>query len=514
MNRKSKIHEKYYRVGIDIGGTFTDIVLLSDDGKIFTKKVSSTPEEYSYGAVKGLETLIKENNSFVKDIQESDIRIIQEFNTESLINKFPVLKDRYLHPFLFNLDIRDDYFTTTIDPASDGYDEYIASTNWKLFRILLSDFDVIGDGSVSWSDVRNIRLWVDDFNSSYNYDNSINESNNTKALKIAKLEIVGNEWLELGSTNIDNIASVDDDDFFEEPYFAVTVLNTHDNRNEYEPPNSEVEGEIDEITGIQMKEQSLVLSFKKSDDALDYGGIDSDEGLAIKKSFSILPNDKKNSFFAYEKLSMYVHGSPDNIGGNWNLNDSSLVDLLFRFGKDDQYYEIRQPVFEGWNNKNHIDINIDKLTQYKLEISLEEYEDIGIDGCSNNLENGFGSCLDTLSFSYYCESSNPNFEFINQNSCESYLNLSSVMQSLFDPNSDDYISEPSDNFNPSDLEQRTENNYQYDYGEPFEDLNEDKTKEIIHKLLKDEFPKPGSFKNRKSNAPEKGKTTLLEIKNA
>ena len=52
--------------------------------------------------------LIKENNSFVKDIQESDIRIIQEFNTESLINKFPVLKDRYLHPFLFNLDIRDE----------------------------------------------------------------------------------------------------------------------------------------------------------------------------------------------------------------------------------------------------------------------------------------------------------------------------------------------------------------------------------------------------------------------
>ena len=52
--------------------------------------------------------LIKENNSFVKDIQESDIRIIQEFNTESLINKFPVLKDRYLHPFLFNLDVRDE----------------------------------------------------------------------------------------------------------------------------------------------------------------------------------------------------------------------------------------------------------------------------------------------------------------------------------------------------------------------------------------------------------------------
>ena len=48
----------------------------------------------------------------------------------------------------------------------------------------------------------------------------------------------------------------------------------------------------------------------------------------------------------------------------------------------------------------------------------------------------------------------------------------------------------------------------------FEDLNEKDIEEIIQKLLKDEFPKPGSAKNRKNNAPEKGKTTLLEVKNA
>ena len=48
----------------------------------------------------------------------------------------------------------------------------------------------------------------------------------------------------------------------------------------------------------------------------------------------------------------------------------------------------------------------------------------------------------------------------------------------------------------------------------FEDLDEKAGKEIIEKLLNDEFPKSGSAKNRKSNAPEKGKTTLLEIKNA
>ena len=48
----------------------------------------------------------------------------------------------------------------------------------------------------------------------------------------------------------------------------------------------------------------------------------------------------------------------------------------------------------------------------------------------------------------------------------------------------------------------------------FEDLNEDTTKEIIQQLLKDKFPKSGSARNRKSTAPEKGKTTLLEVKNA
>ena len=48
----------------------------------------------------------------------------------------------------------------------------------------------------------------------------------------------------------------------------------------------------------------------------------------------------------------------------------------------------------------------------------------------------------------------------------------------------------------------------------FEDLDENKTEEIIKNLLEDKFPKPGSVKNRKNTAPEKGKTTLLEEKNA
>ncbi|MBI3977617.1 MAG: hydantoinase/oxoprolinase family protein [Chloroflexi bacterium] len=50
----------HYRVGVDIGGTFTDIVLLGNDGSIATRKVSSTPEDYGIGIVVGLSELLAE----------------------------------------------------------------------------------------------------------------------------------------------------------------------------------------------------------------------------------------------------------------------------------------------------------------------------------------------------------------------------------------------------------------------------------------------------------------------
>ena len=48
----------------------------------------------------------------------------------------------------------------------------------------------------------------------------------------------------------------------------------------------------------------------------------------------------------------------------------------------------------------------------------------------------------------------------------------------------------------------------------FEDLDENKADKIVKSILEDNFPKPGSSKNRKTASPETGKTTLLGIKNA
>ena len=43
-----------HRIGVDIGGTFTDIVLLGQDGQIRTKKVSSSVDDYGRAIVEGL----------------------------------------------------------------------------------------------------------------------------------------------------------------------------------------------------------------------------------------------------------------------------------------------------------------------------------------------------------------------------------------------------------------------------------------------------------------------------
>lgn len=46
-----------YAIGVDVGGTFTDFVLVNHDGTIETAKVPSTPEDQSVGVIDGLSKL-------------------------------------------------------------------------------------------------------------------------------------------------------------------------------------------------------------------------------------------------------------------------------------------------------------------------------------------------------------------------------------------------------------------------------------------------------------------------
>jgi N-methylhydantoinase A len=59
-----------FRVGVDIGGTFTDIVLLGQDGTIHTKKISSSTDDYAAAIVNGLAEVFAETGLTGADIHE------------------------------------------------------------------------------------------------------------------------------------------------------------------------------------------------------------------------------------------------------------------------------------------------------------------------------------------------------------------------------------------------------------------------------------------------------------
>ena len=51
---------KQTRLGVDIGGTFTDIVMMDGDGTVYSKKLLSTPVDYSAAIEIGIAALCAE----------------------------------------------------------------------------------------------------------------------------------------------------------------------------------------------------------------------------------------------------------------------------------------------------------------------------------------------------------------------------------------------------------------------------------------------------------------------
>ncbi|MCP4276599.1 MAG: hydantoinase/oxoprolinase family protein [Gammaproteobacteria bacterium] len=59
-----------YRLGVDVGGTFTDLLLISEEtGQTFTAKVPSTPEDSSIGVLNGVARICEESGIDPKQIK-------------------------------------------------------------------------------------------------------------------------------------------------------------------------------------------------------------------------------------------------------------------------------------------------------------------------------------------------------------------------------------------------------------------------------------------------------------
>src|SRR5262249_6371353 len=59
-----------FRVGVDIGGTFTDIVLLGADGTVFTEKISSSVDNFAHAIAAGLGRVLQRHHIACSALEE------------------------------------------------------------------------------------------------------------------------------------------------------------------------------------------------------------------------------------------------------------------------------------------------------------------------------------------------------------------------------------------------------------------------------------------------------------
>src|ERR671922_1539484 len=65
-----------YRIGIDVGGTFTDLVAVDDQGRVGLAKAASTPSDPSLGVMEGLVFLAAELDKDLSSLLDETERIV------------------------------------------------------------------------------------------------------------------------------------------------------------------------------------------------------------------------------------------------------------------------------------------------------------------------------------------------------------------------------------------------------------------------------------------------------
>ena len=202
--------------------------------------------------------------------------------------KYPDTEDLDRSTFL---DKTNDYFSASFDLTDTTYlaGETVKNgqpTGWRLFRIPLNDFKSVKN--IEWNEIRYVRLSI----------TGLDPLAGFQSLKIAKMEIVGNEWQELGILSPDTTSSLSMSRLSQnllnsdgEAQFQVAVINNEDNAD-YIPPKG-VKGEYDRINQIESKEQSLALKFTNLPAK--------HTGIAQKTLYTLNDNQKK-SFMTYDYI--------------------------------------------------------------------------------------------------------------------------------------------------------------------------------------------------------------------
>ncbi len=217
--------------------------------------------------------------------------------------------------------------------VNDDYKDY----GWRLYRIPLNAEAPrrIKYGDADITNVQYVRLWIDGFTQP-----------GLKYIRIAEINLVGSEWKEMG------VATPEAPETYtagKDSVISISVMNTHDNPDYIPPPG--VSGEVDRVTQVTAREQSLVMNVTD---------MNPQNNCAIQKSLF-----EAQDYLHYNTLKMYIYGRDPR--GLHISHDSSRVEFFIRFGaSENDYYEIREPVYEGWDLRNNIEIDLQELAAIKL----------------------------------------------------------------------------------------------------------------------------------------------------
>jgi len=229
-----------------------------------------------------------------------------------------------------SLDQANAYFSYTIELNYNN--EYIVGGqgNWRLFRIPFDTDDprvlrVVG--SPTLTNVQFARMYMTGM------------AQQTR-IQIVQNDIVTNEWLP-------EYVDADSTDFV-----SVAVINNHENPEYYSPPG--VAGEIDPITNLRQREQSLVLKIN------DLNG----NPNSLNNQFFVAKNlFQQLNMIEYKRLKMFVHGG----GGDEASFRDDKYQLILRIGTsfsntEQNYYDIVKTIYKGWDVRNQIDVAMNDLS--------------------------------------------------------------------------------------------------------------------------------------------------------
>ncbi len=227
------------------------------------------------------------------------------------------------------------YFEFTLDLSSNSFEVPGTESNgWRLYRIPLKDSTLAQnssyyreEGSPVWTNIQYARVWL---------TGAISPTDSF-FVKIASIQLVGNRWQNL------SISVKDTNDFAHlDEKFDIAVKNTQENLDYANDPPPGVAGNLDRNNNVREKEQSLALIYEQ----LRPGH----SGSAYRNFLGA------EDYTLYNKIRMLVHG-PDNPG---------KVSFFLQIGLDsNSYYEYRTQVYPGWDPRNEVVMDFEKMTGLK-----------------------------------------------------------------------------------------------------------------------------------------------------